>query len=421
MADRKSSTTYRVSNLDVARAGSWTLSAYGPVAFGGRDGLVAALQTLSQSGAQGRVGLVADPTTTKWLFDPARLLRSVTEIDPVSDDQVPQTMTRLVAERDKSLPIWVAVAGDRLFVFLEHGLGDGRLTLDLSLALTDSATQKGEIPAWQKRQPMRSRALPQALLGALKANPRLLLEVAKRPAAEEAEPATVAWRPAPTAAYARGSAETLADLSAWKKSSGMKVSTAALLMAAKVRALREVGLDPYRTVHILFDGRRYLPQDAHVVSNFAGGLEVPLDNPGDPQQLAAAMRGYAAQGRPAANLAVTAAKLALSRRLGRAARSDDAVTAAPASPRPKIAFTDMGSAPQLEAITWTTSDPSQRQYCAMVDSPTPEAVTFTSGRLTGGSTDTACFHDNVFSSDLMQKAMTNAVSDPVRLLSASDL
>ena len=420
MADRTPSTTYRVSNLDVARAGSWTLSAYGPVEFGGREGLIAALETLSRSGPQGRVGLVADPATTKWRFDPQRLLRSVTEIDPVSDEDLSATMTRLIAERDTSLPIWVTIAGDRLFVFLEHGLGDGRLTLDLSLALTD-ATRTGVIPAWQQRPPARARALPQALLGAIQANPRLPLETTKKSPVEQSQPATVPWTPAPTAAYARGTADTLAELAAWKKSNNLKTSTAALLMAAKVRALREVGLDPYRTVHILFDGRRYLPQEAHVLSNFAAGLEVPLDNPGDPLQLAAAMRSVAAQGRPAANLAVTAAKVAMSRRLTRSQNAHAGQLHAPASPRPKMAFTDMGSAPQLEAIGWTTTDPTQRQYCAMVDSPTPEAVTFTSGRLTGGATDTACFHHNVFSADLIQKAMTNAVSDPVRLLSAKDL
>jgi hypothetical protein len=408
---------YRVSHLDVARAGAWTLSAFGPVDFGGKDALVAALRTLSSRGPSGRIGLVANPDSARWIFDPDRLIGSIEEINPVSDSEISATLAQLLRDRDERLPIWVKIAGNRLFVFLEHGLGDGRLTLDLSLALTDD-TRSGVAPVWQKEAVTRF-AVAKALFRAVMSNPRLPFDALRKQPAEQSEPATEPWEPAPAAAYVRGGQEAMNDLNRWKEANAPAATTAALFMAAKVRALREVGLDPYRTVHILFDGRRYLPKDSNVISNFAGGLDIHLDDPGDPMQVFSAIREYTTAGRPAVNLATTTVKVAagtVRRKRSTAHRQLVAV-----NPRPRLAFSDMGRPPQLTAMPWLTTDPAQAHYAAMVKSASPEAITFSGGRLFGGAIDTASFHDNVFDHDLIQKAVYSAVMDPARLLAAKDL
>jgi hypothetical protein len=361
--------------------------------------------------------LVANPDSARWIFDPERLIGSIEQINPISDGEIHTTLAQLIRDRDKTLPIWVKIAGDRLFVFLEHGLGDGRLTLDLSVALTDD-TRSGVVPQWQKEGATRF-AVAKALTRAVIANPRLPFDALKKQPAEQSEPATEPWEAAPAAAYVRGNQEAMSDLNRWKEANAPAATTAALLMAAKVRALREVGLDPYRTVHILFDGRRYLPKDSNVISNFAGGMDIHLDDPGDPMQVVDAIREYTTAGRPAVNLATTTVKVAAGTIRRKRSTSPEQFVAA--TPRPRLAFSDMGRPPQLTAMPWLTTDPAQVHYAAMVKSASPEAITFSGGRLFGGAIDTASFHDNVFDHDLIQKAVYNAVMDPARLLAAKDL
>ena len=65
--------TFTVTNLDVAMARSWTLSAVGPVDHGGTERISGILRGMATLGPDRRIGLVPDSTTARWEFDPARL------------------------------------------------------------------------------------------------------------------------------------------------------------------------------------------------------------------------------------------------------------------------------------------------------------------------------------------------------------
>lgn len=412
--------TFTVTNLDVAMARSWTLSAVGPVDHGGTERISGILRGMATLGPDRRIGLVPDSTTARWEFDPARLEKAVFTVDD-HDDPV-ATMQRLCAERDPSLPIWVGVSDRYLYVFLGHGVGDGWLTFALSASL---AGAPDEPAPWQRPEPFRH-PLATALAGALKHNPTLPFTTATRllhnrrdarrgsstprPASEH-----VAWEPSYAVQSARGGPDAMAELARWRDRSAPGISTTVLLFAARVRALREQGLDPVNTINLLVDVRRFLSMGALVTSNFAAGVPISLRDAGDPFELSAAVKEATGGGRAAITLAATAASIegAIRRQ-----RFTPDPTSAPRDPRPRLTFTDMGRAEALGVLPWD-AEPAARRYIAMVTPAGPEDLVIGSGRLVGGCMDSVSFHGNVFASDTLRQALQAVANDPVRLLTLS--
>ncbi|OBA30845.1 hypothetical protein [Gordonia sp. 852002-51296_SCH5728562-b] len=402
------------SNLDVAMAGKWTISAIGPVEHGGKDRVQHALLALGTSGAHGRVGLVPETGTRRWRFDPTLLSDAVFELDPIDSDEVVPTMRILARNPRPHQPIWVALAGDWMFVYLDHGVGDGFMTVNLSAALFG---ESGKAAPWQRAATVRH-PLIMALLGGFKANPRLPLDVASKLRTRVVNPVNPeirSWEPSFDVAYARGNPMSFAELMQWRDENAPGVSSVALQTALRVRALSDVGLDPNPTLKLLVDGRRYLPAGSLVTSNFAAGVDLDVADPADAGQLADSVKRVTKSGSAAVTLAATTATIQLDRLRSREPQS---ATQVPRSPRPNIAITDLGRPRILEQLPWKTDSSTPPTYIALVSPADPQAITFASGRLLGSVQEMASFHDNVFDRDAVQHVVESVTHEPLRLLNS---
>lgn len=413
----------RVSNLDVARAGSWSLIGHGPVDHGGPDAVTAALCRLGRAGPSGRIGLVADHRSTRWRFDPSLLEQCVVDLPATADRPLTDVMTELARERPADLPIWVAISGDRVISFNDHGVGDGRLTIDLAVAL--SSPNHHVAPGHQDDARSCREFVPPSVRALRHVRIRSVLTASRERAradtgAEEETDNRRPFTPSPTVCYRRGTREPMTELRSWRERFAPDATATSLMMAAKVRALREVGFDPLPTVHVLFDCRRYVPEDRRPLSNFVAGVDLAVIDPGDPVELSAAIQECARSGRPAAVLAATVAST-LAHRLLRTSPAAPPQTVAD-SARPRLSLSDLGSVPQLEAINWADSgDSDQRSFVMAVDTAGPEALSMSSLRVAGGASDSASFHDTVFPRETVDEALRRAVEEPVRLLASPRL
>lgn len=417
---------FSTSYLDVAMAGSWIISAIGPIAHGGVKRVGSVLAGMATAGPAGRIGLVPDRSTRQWHYDPSRLEKAVFEIEPVTDvSQVAPTIGRLaeVARTEhRELPIWVAIAGDWLFIYLDHGIGDGWMTLGLTASILSG--EPNEVAPWQKLA-LTPHPLRTALLTVLKQNPLLPLQSVRDMAKNRNRPGpagpgrSTPWAPDNGAAYSYGTTESFNEMMTWRDKHLPGVSSAALHIAAKVRALREVGLEPDNTINLLVDGRRYLPRDGLVTSNFAAGAGLALEDAGNPEEVAAMVVHATRRGRAATTLLATSARLARAKNRGGPGVEDADSVPVPAQPR--LAFTDMGRTRAIEPLGWLDQSRVDTHYVACVSPAGPEFITFAGGRVFGQVNDTASFHRNVFDQKLVAQALQLAVTEPVRLLSSPEL
>lgn len=406
------------TNLDVAMAGQWTLSALGPIDHGGKERVQTVLRGLGTSGAQGRIGLIPNIRSRQWAFDPTFLDAAVVELEPVGEAEVADTMRALAASPPSRAPIWVALAGDWIFIYLDHGVGDGFMTIGLSAALFGAP---GEPAPWQ-RAPKVRHPLATALFGALTTNPRLPLDTAlklgRKPASSVSDDEVRSWTPSFDVAFARGKPESFISLMEWRDANAPGVSLVALQSALRVRALREVGLEPRPTIKLLVDGRRYLPKGSLVTSNFAAGVDLVIDDPANPNQVAESFKHVTGSGSAAVTLAATTGMIQLDRLRSRVPQT---ATEIPVTPRPNIAITDLGRPPALEQLPWKTDHSVPPTYIGLVSPADPQAITFAGGRLLGRVQEIASFHNNVFARDAIQHVVNAVAHESIRLLDSMNV
>jgi hypothetical protein len=406
-------TRYKVTDLDVAMVENWTLVAMGPIDHGGVEGVRAALRTIASAGPHARVGLIPSSRTRNWVFEPDSLQRGVHEIPAVHTQDLPATLAAAVRLADVSLPIAVTVCGRYLIVRLAHGVGDGQTTVNLTRALADPATRTGKVPQWcTALQPTRF-PLTAASWNLYASSPGKLLRsvTAGRPKEVSSQPITAKWQPSHHVGFATSSPTALGDLAAWRKANAVPASLSSIFFASIVRALREEGIKVDNTVKVLFDARRYLPENHRTLSNFAAGLDLSFDDAGSPASVGDGISAAADSGRPLLNLAATSVKS----RLGRITRRPvgDAVTSAPAHPRARIAYSDMSGAPQFKNFP-LTGTPKESVYIATLLPESPEHIVIAVGRLGTLNNVSFSFHDNVFDAERIGSAFENACKNPLK-------
>lgn len=406
----------------MAYSGRRIVTVAGPVDHGGATRTAAALVEFAhKAGPRGRLGLIPDSDSLRWRFHPDSLAQYVFEIDPVSSDELSDTITSLV-RRDISAPVWVALAGGFVFCGIDHGVGDGAIALTLT-AIVAGAPVDQLVRSVLAGSPPR---LPSAaaFLGALRANPegvarglthRFRHKGFDNPALDLA--GVVNSVGTHRGALAIGSPDTGRALEAFVQEQYPQASSAGVRVATVASALNHVGLRAQLPVYALFDARRSLPTDRWPSGNFAVGLDLLTADIDSPQAVTDAMRKNQRAGLPALGTAMHTSKSAARVGLRRARRLP---VARSLSTQPWLTVSDMGSGPpgMYESLQWTQGA-EFRCFGAYSEPFGPDALTVTCGNLGGRVTFTASFNDAVFDAGTVARALDLAANAPLELLEGS--
>lgn len=417
-SSRKVPDHHMVHETDVIMAGSFTIAAFGPIDHGGVEGVRKALVTAMSVGPKARIGLVPDQSTRKWAYDPDRVLRAVREGPAITRAEYDGALVEMLATHDPSEAVSVSIRGDHVLVYIDHGIGDGQMTLNLSHLMSDAAAHEGVVPVWTGHT-SEKHALAHSILRFYGSDPRrvrtLLAERSKAHVSGEITgPPPRSWSPSLVAVSTATSPEATFALKQWRKEHHPKTSISSLFFATLNAALIAQNIPLDYAVKVLFNVRRYLPPERRTLANLAAGIDLQLDDITDPREISRAIEGAVKSGRPIANLAVGSLKT----KLGRMRSATTVVADAPNHPDTiRIALTDMAKHPQLNAIAYT--DPAQAAYTAMVSPAGPGYITLAVGQLGDTFQVTASFHDNVIDSSTVRRALDAAVADPIAVLEAA--
>lgn len=420
------SSHYTVHETDVGMAGNWTVVAFGPIDHGGVDGVRRALSSVMTVGPTARIGLVPNSNSRSWTYDPERVLRAVRAGTAITAADYDTEMAHMLATHDPSEPIAITLHGDHALFYLDHGIGDGQMTINLSHLIADSAARAGEVPAWASapasRHPLMHAALRHfgtdprrvhALLRARRASPTPTIGCVL----ERTPPDSDETQPTPRSVVsvsASASVETTNELSRWRDAHLPGVSISVLFFATLNIALRAEGVPADDVSTILFNVRRYLPSDRTTLANLSAGIDITLLDATDPVLLGTQWRATIASGRPISNLMLVSVKSKLGRR-----RHSRALThAAPAAPSTvRVTLSDMGRHPVLEDIAFRGN--GLGSYTAMVSPASENHITLVTARLHGAIRVAASFHASSVDSAAIARALDSACATPIELLESA--
>ena len=104
------------------------------------------------------MGLRPDSGTRRWRYDPDAPLHAVREDSAITEDDYDTAMSQLLATHDPAEPLSITVRGDHVVFYMDHGLGDGQMIINLSHTLADADARNGIVPGWataaQTRHPL---------------------------------------------------------------------------------------------------------------------------------------------------------------------------------------------------------------------------------------------------------------------------
>ena len=400
-----------VAPLDMMWTKSRIISAVGPVDAGRPEQIAAVVRELAVRGGPGtRFGLVPSTETTTWRYAPDDFLGGVTELPACTAADLPALLTHRARSSSGTSAVDVALAGDYLIVDLCHGLGDVHL-VDMLNSVVGDRRSYGSLPDWSVGTPTRH-PLAQALARFYGARPRRMASLVRNrhrgPAMPAAPTPSIAWHRAPTMVAAQSTGAAVERLRRARARRGADVSVASIVSAAIVDALRSRGLDLHDSVNVVFDCRRYLPGGSQVFGNFISGVDVAVDDPGDPVQLHRGISETASSGRPLAALLLNARKFERHYRSGHAFTPATRVAATPVA---KLVFSHVGN------IFMGTVGDEERRFGNCINEPTdPEAIVFTISHHGSDFDVSASFHSNVHSPTLIQSALDAVAEEPEHAL-----
>ncbi|TFI44533.1 hypothetical protein E4P29_07150 [Rhodococcus sp. 1R11] len=425
-----------VHETDVALAGNWTVVAFGPVDHGGVDGIRRALRTTMSVGPAVRVGLHPDSGTRRWRYDPDAPLQAVREDSAITEGEYDAAMAQLLAAHDPAEPLSITVRGDHVVFYMDHGLGDGQMIINLSHTLADPDARNGIVPRWataaQTRHPLAVAAMrcfgtdPKRLPRLLRSRIHPGIGVCGRkpasggPTGHAAPTQAVSTQRASTDAHApvevvaaAATIECTRELARWRDDHRPGQSISILFFAALDAALRSEGMAVDDVAKVLFDVRRYLPPELTTLANLSAGIDVYLPDTTDTVLLSRQWRRIIESGHPIANLILVALRSKLARL--RSAPATD--TPPPTTPDTiRLALSDMGRHARLNDIAFVGD--TQGSYRVMVAPASHGHITLTTARLRDSIRVAASFHSHFVDADTIRRALRTACSKPIALLEA---
>lgn len=237
--------------------------------------------------------------------------------------------------------------------------------------------------------------------------------VAERGAGEaigtQPPPGEVPWSPALRVVSARGPADLLPWLRAWRDANAPTASVANVLYAATGPALAAVGLPPATPgITTLVDNRRYLGSDAFVMGNFAVPVYLAPDDARDPEAIGRALKTSVSSALPLATMAFYAVHAA---RHG----EDNPPTTRPARPRAYPILNHLGRLSVFDDLPWLDGGREAR-FHALATQGRPEDVTVYFSEVRGRLDINIGFHGNVFDPAAVRAVARMLCTDPLALL-----
>ena len=207
-----------------------------------------ALSTIVAAGPHTRVGLNPQPGKRMWTYDPAAEVPVHQLPDEVAEDSHAAVLQHIRGRPGHRRPLEVHVSHRHIALDADHGLGDGRFTLELISALF--ALSAGRSCPWvsNKDTPL---ALPAALFRTFGIHPTRV-QTAWRCAtglhsANSAQPAahggeSVPWSPSLAVAVAQVSADAEFAVNEWRRAHAEQSGSAAVWLYIVRKALHAAGL-----------------------------------------------------------------------------------------------------------------------------------------------------------------------------------
>jgi hypothetical protein len=238
-----------------------------------------------------RVGLIPAGGTRRWNFDDRPGDTAIDATFTFDSDDVNEMLAQFMKTSPKvPIQIIAPAAGDYVCMYVDHGVGDAHLIIELFLALSQAAKIGDFVPPipGSLRTPLLS-----SFWNAAKSDPKGLWSEAlalgksaigrKRPpdddtpqeAASESR-AVRAEGDSATAVFAKSRVGYTDDLRAYRASTGQTASVTTYVMRSIYHAFRDCGINVSDDLLVMIDLRRFLPAGRFSLANLSAAVTVPV-------------------------------------------------------------------------------------------------------------------------------------------------
>ncbi|MET0703494.1 MAG: hypothetical protein ABWY93_27945, partial [Mycobacterium sp.] len=362
-----------------------------------------------------RLTTVPSTKSMRWARPAQTPVPPLLTYPPVGRSGIDDTLTQFARDTEQYLDgTAIGTAGEYLLMSLNHGWGDGHLTLRMNQVVTApgvfAATRK------ERRAPLIS-----AFATFFGRNPAKAWHVLAHPwptppstdAVERPTKPARPWTPSPRNVSASTPLTVVDDIRRWREETGTRVSISSVFFAATLREMQRQNISVSNQVFTLFDCRRYLRGMTDVIevgNNFVAGIDLHVGAAPSPADLNQAIRHTADSGRPLLSLALSGLRTALAT-CRRGGRTLDVPTSVDGAPMAKISFSDVGSIPFPETL-WT-SGVSERFFNCLSEPAEPEGMVFNFFQTGGAMHVAVSFHDNVFDAAQLKAVVEAVVANPL--------
>ena len=251
------------------------------------------LNNMASHGPATRVGLVPQAGTRRWRFDHRPGDSGVDADFTFDSDDVNEMLAQLMTTKPQ-VPIWIAPrggGGEFACMYIDHGVGDAHLIIELFVALSRAAEYADFVPPipGSMRAPLLScfwnaaKEDPKGMWSEAKALGRNF--IARRRARSNGqlpagEPPPVQLQPAepesPTAVFVKSRVGYAEELRAYRARTGQTVSVSTLIMRSLYHSFRDAGVNLSDDLFVLTDLRRFLPEGRWSLANLSGAVTVAV-------------------------------------------------------------------------------------------------------------------------------------------------
>jgi hypothetical protein len=282
----------RVSRNDTAFASQRSGYLFGPLRnVDTSEGVRRRLRAIAAAGPAHRVGLSPNRYSRTWSFLSSCDNVAVSSIKEVDAASAPDVLLDFVGSHPDA-PLHIGVGHRWLILAFDHGLGAGRLMVELAAAITSDDPGFAEpLPKADCRNPGLTSAAH-----ALRTSPRAMLaSVADLPRRGNGQQAIRSAEPINTGTalvHVRSADTFLPALREERQRWGTSASTLGILASKVLCAFERSGLRPSGVANFLIDLNRYLPATTGTLANFVGMASIPVAAPYDPVEITESLQTY---------------------------------------------------------------------------------------------------------------------------------
>jgi hypothetical protein len=403
------------SGSDRLLAGTRFVAAFGELHVPPLSELSDALTTIGNAGLHTRIKFTPAASKRLWRADGDPIVRCIPEA--VASGTVAEMLEYVRRRQQARRPLELHVSDRYLILDIDHGLGDGRFSLELVSAVL--ALSGGVRQPWVDQRNTLL-VLPRAVVRTFARHPAQAAEALRHAAgsrhSQMVDPVTaagdvVSWSPSFAVSVAHVDADSEGAVEDWRRSRPDKIGSASVWLYVVTRALLQAGIEMQDRMMFAFDSRRYLPKGQTVSGNFAVGLSLPFSDDETPQGFDHRIQGLIKSAVPLAGQAAIAA-----RSLFGARRSSATQFIQRDKVRADVMYSDIGHITILGTAPWR--DHRLCTATALIDPAGPQSITAVNTRVGATRNIAISYHDNVFERNVIDQA-AHYMSQPLQLLNSA--